>query len=201
MIVTPHPSVTRSFSAPPNCVTHGYRGIGVTLVLCTYSGEDVARAERSRSCQPPRWRPPGPHLLGIRLAPRLHMLQLRLDQQGAPLQVRTCFSLGCATRFSKNLGEVFKSGKFFIIRLCESNLDSCQLPSSSDEHSPSRQTALALAVGGTGGSGSAGTSSSLGGGGGGGGSGGSLPHQSTKPSGNDHFNRWRHGILSGRFCG
>ena len=81
--------------------------------------------------------------------------------------------------------------------MCEcSNHCSCQLPSSSDEHSPSRQTALALAagggMGGAGGSGSAGTSSSLGGGGGTGGGigGGSLPHQSTKPSGNDHFNRW-----------
>ena len=73
-----------------------------------------------------------------------------------------------------------------LMRLC-SNHFSCQLPSSSDEHSPSRQTALALAAG-MGGSGSAGTSSSLGGGGIGSG-GGSLPHQSTKPTGNDHFNR------------
>lgn len=74
-----------------------------------------------------------------------------------------------------------------------SHRHSCQLPSSSDEHSPSRQTALANAAAsgassaGLGGSGSLGTSSSLGGGGGGGG--GSLPHQSTTTPGNDHFNR------------
>ena len=81
-------------------------------------------------------------------------------------------------------------------------IHSCQLPSSSDEHSPSRQTALALAAG-MGGSGSGGTSSSLGGGLGGlggglggGGGGGSLPHQSTKPPGNDHFNRWEIGYLN-----